>query len=118
MKKIISAALLAAAANYANAGTVLVVLSDQNQLNLKDGKVMQTGFFLNELMQPVQTFIAAGQTVVFATPSGKAPTADQKSNDVSFWSEHVIEFREVISGQNPQSAKAVAVAMLAKLKQS
>ncbi|MNG34705.1 hypothetical protein D3C84_1212640 [compost metagenome] len=32
------------------------------------------------------------------------------------WSENVIEDREVISGQNPQSAKAVAVAMLAKLK--
>lgn len=66
-EKTIIAVLLAAAANYANAGTVLVVLSDQAQLDLKDGKVMQTGFFLNELMQPVQTFIAAGQTVVFAT---------------------------------------------------
>jgi putative intracellular protease/amidase len=85
MKKTIIAALLAAAANFANAGTVLVVLSDQDQLNLKDGKVMQTGFFLNELMEPVQAFVEAGQTVVFATPSGKAPTADQKSNDANFW---------------------------------
>lgn len=85
MKKTIIAALLAAAANLAHAGTVLVVLSDQDQLNLKDGKVMQTGFFLNELMQPVQAFVEAGETVVFATPSGKAPTADQRSNDVKFW---------------------------------
>jgi co-chaperonin GroES (HSP10) len=85
VKKTIVAALLATAANYANAGTVLVVLSDQAQLDLEDGKVMQTGFFLNELMQPVQIFIEAGQTVVFATPGGEAPTADQKSNDVSFW---------------------------------
>jgi len=68
VKKTIIAALLTAAANYANAGTVLVVLSDQAQLDLKDGKVMQTGFFLNELMQPVQTFIAAGQTVIFCHP--------------------------------------------------
>jgi putative intracellular protease/amidase len=85
MKKTIIAALLAAAANFAHAGTVLVVLSDQDQLDLKDGKVMQTGFFINETMQPVQTFIEAGETVVFATPSGKAPTADQRSNDVKFW---------------------------------
>jgi putative intracellular protease/amidase len=85
MKKTIIAGLLAAAANLAHAGTVLVVLSDQDQLNLKDGKVMQTGFFLNEVMEPVQAFVDAGQTVVFATPSGKAPTADQKSNDVNFW---------------------------------
>lgn len=85
MKKIIMAGLLAAAASLANAGNVLVVLSDQDKLDLKDGKVMETGFFLNELMEPVQTFIAAGHTVVFATPSGKAPSADQKSDDVSFW---------------------------------
>ncbi|KQW87805.1 thiamine biosynthesis protein ThiJ [Massilia sp. Root418] len=85
MKKTILAGLLAAAANLATAGTVLVVVSDQDKLDLKDGKVMQTGFFLNELMEPVQAFIAAGHTVVFATPSGKAPSADQKSDDVNFW---------------------------------
>jgi putative intracellular protease/amidase len=85
MKKLIMAGLLAAAASFANAGNVLVVLSDQDKLDLKDGKVMETGFFLNELMEPVQTFIAAGHTVVFATPSGRAPSADQKSDDVNFW---------------------------------
>lgn len=85
MKKSIIAGLLAAAANLANAGTVLVVVSDLDKLDLKDGKVMQTGFFINELMEPVQAFIAAGHTVVFATPSGKASTADQKSDDVNFW---------------------------------
>jgi putative intracellular protease/amidase len=85
MKKTIIAGLLAATAHLANAGTVLVVVSDQNQLDLKDGKVLQTGFFINELMEPVQAFIAAGHTVVFATPSGKASVADQKSDDVNFW---------------------------------
>lgn len=85
MKKTIIAGLLAAVANFATAGTVLVVVSDQDKLDLKEGKVMQTGFFLNELMEPVQAFIAAGHTVVFATPSGKAPSADQKSDDVNFW---------------------------------
>lgn len=85
MKKTLIAGLLAAAANFANAGTVLVVVSDLDKLDLKDGKVMQTGFFINELMEPVQAFIAAGHTVVFATPSGKAPSADQKSDDVNFW---------------------------------
>ena len=85
MKKMMIAGLLAAAANFASAGTVLVVVSDQDKLDLKDGKVMQTGFFINELMEPVQAFIAAGHTVVFATPSGKASVADQKSDDVNFW---------------------------------
>lgn len=103
MKKIIMAGLLAAAAGFANAGNVLVVLSDQDKLDLKDGKVMETGFFLNELMEPVQTFIAAGHTVVFATPSGKAPSADQKSDDVNFW------------GGNEQ-ARQESKALLATLK--
>jgi putative intracellular protease/amidase len=85
MKKTIIAGLLAAAANVAHAGTVLVVVSDLDKLDLKDGKTMQTGFFINELMEPVQAFIAAGHTVVFATPSGKAPSADGKSDDVNFW---------------------------------
>jgi putative intracellular protease/amidase len=85
MRKMFIAGLLAAAASFANAGNVLVVLSDQDKLGLQQGKTMQTGFFINELMEPVQTFIAAGHTVVFATPSGKAPSADQKSDDVNFW---------------------------------
>lgn len=85
MKKTLIAGLLAAAAGVANAGTILVVVSDLDKLALKDGKVMQTGFFINELMEPVQAFIAAGHTVVFATPSGRAPSADQKSDDVNFW---------------------------------
>jgi putative intracellular protease/amidase len=103
MKKTLIAGLLAAATQFAHAGTVLVVLSDQDKLDLKDGKVMQTGFFLNELMEPVQTFIAAGHTVVFATPSGKAPSADQKSDDVNFW------------GGNEQ-ARQESKALLATLK--
>ena len=85
MKQTILAGLLAAAAGVANAGTVLIVTSDLDKLDLKDGKVMQTGFFINELMEPVQAFIAAGHTVVFATPSGKAPSADKQSDDVNFW---------------------------------
>lgn len=103
MKKTLIAGLLAAATQFAHAGTVLVVLSDQDKLDLKDGKVMQTGFFLNELMEPVQAFIASGHTVVFATPSGKAPSADQKSDDVNFW------------GGNEQ-ARQESKALLATLK--
>lgn len=103
MKKTIIAGLLATAANFANAGNVLVVVSDLDKLDLKDGKVMQSGFFLNELMEPVQAFIAAGHTVVFATPSGKAPSVDQKSDNVNFF------------GGN-EKARQESLALLATLK--
>ncbi|WP_237561441.1 hypothetical protein [Frateuria defendens] len=56
------------AAFGAHAGNVLVVLSDTDHLDLKDGKVYPTGFYLNELMQPVKLFLDAGHTVTFAPP--------------------------------------------------
>ncbi|MNC07913.1 Molecular chaperone Hsp31 and glyoxalase 3 [compost metagenome] len=69
----------------ANAGNVLVVLSDSATLDLKDGKVFATGFYLNELLQPVKMLLDAGHEVTFATPKGKAPTVDQTSIDKMYF---------------------------------
>lgn len=63
----------------AHAGNVLVVLSDSDHLDLKDGKVLETGFYLNELMQPVKALLDAGHQITFATPTGMAPTLDKSS---------------------------------------
>lgn len=41
------AAALGLSALSAHAASVLVVLSDSDHLDLKDGKVFQTGFYLN-----------------------------------------------------------------------
>ncbi|PZX32408.1 ThiJ/PfpI domain-containing protein [Cupriavidus phytorum] len=70
---------LSLAATAAHAGNVLVVLSDADRLDLKDGKVLPTGFYLNELMQPVKLLRDAGHQVTFATPTGKAPAVDAAS---------------------------------------
>lgn len=80
MKKLLLSSLLLSTLSFAHAAEVLVVLSDANQLELRDGKVFQTGFYLNELMQPVKKLLDAGHTVTFATPQGKAPTLDQSSD--------------------------------------
>lgn len=69
------------AAGAAHADNVLVVLSDSDHLDLRDGRVLQTGFYLNELMQPVQALREAGHTITFATPRGAAPTLDRSSVD-------------------------------------
>ena len=76
---LLATALLAAASGATQAANVLIVLSDANHLDLKDGKVYPTGFYLNELTQPVKMLIEAGHDVTFATPKGKAPTLDQSS---------------------------------------
>jgi putative intracellular protease/amidase len=76
---------LGLAATTACAGQVLVVLSDEDHLDLKDGKAMATGFYLNELMEPVKLLLDAGHKVTFATPNGKAPAVDASSIDVSYF---------------------------------
>ena len=81
LRPLAAAALLGLSALGAQAANVLVVLSDSDHLDLKDGKVFATGFYLNELMQPVKLLLDAGHQVTFATPRGDAPTVDASSVD-------------------------------------
>lgn len=84
--KVLAAALaLALPAAHADAAHVLVILSDADHLDLRDGRVFPTGFYLNELMQPVKRFLDAGHQVTFATPSGVAPTVDRGSLDPMYF---------------------------------
>lgn len=92
--KLLTTAALALSIGGAHAGNVLVVLSDADHLELKDGKVYQTGFYLNELMQPVKMLLDAGHEVTFATPEGKAPTLDQNSIDVMYFNGSAAALKE------------------------
>jgi putative intracellular protease/amidase len=84
-RKTIVAAAFGLAALSANAANVLVVLSDESQLALRDNRTFDTGFYANELMQPVKKLLDAGHTVTFATPLGKAPTVDRSSVDKMYF---------------------------------
>ncbi|SHH00783.1 type 1 glutamine amidotransferase domain-containing protein [Massilia sp. CF038] len=79
------AASLFAIGAAANAANVLVVLSDADHLDLKDGKVFATGFYLNELTQPLKLLLDAGHEVTFATPLGRAPAVDKSSIDAMYF---------------------------------
>lgn len=92
--RIALAMTLCTGAFNAQAGNVLVVLSDADHLDLKDGKVFATGFYLNELMQPVKLLLDAGHSVTFATPTGKAPTLDPSSNDKMYFNNDVAALQE------------------------
>jgi len=78
----------------AQASNVLIVLSDSDHLDLKDNNVFATGFYLNELMQPVKLLLDAGHTVTFATPTGKAPTLDKSSTDKMYFNDDVAALQE------------------------
>lgn len=93
MKKLAVATALILAAGTAQAGNVLVVLSDADHLQLKDAKVFPTGFYLNELMQPVKLLLEAGHRITFATPTGRAPTVDAKSVDPIYFGNDAAELR-------------------------
>lgn len=63
---------------------ILVVVSSEDKITLKDGIVHPTGFFLSEMMVPVQALVKAGYTPVFANPRGNTPAMDVIS-DSAFW---------------------------------
>lgn len=76
---------LLAFTSWTQAANVLVVLSDTDTLDLKEGKTFSTGFYLNEAMQPVKMLIDAGHQVTFTTPTGRAPTLDKGSINAMFF---------------------------------
>jgi len=94
MKKLTALAasvVLAGISGAAYADNVLVVLSDADHLDLKNGQVFSTGFYLNELLQPVKLLLDAGHRVTFATPGGKAPTLDRSSVDKMYFNNDAAE---------------------------
>lgn len=111
---------LGTAAFSAQAANVLVVLSDSDRLDLKDGKVFETGFYLNELMQPVKALLDAGHDVTFATPKGSAPTLDKSSVDKMHFGGDVAAMEEssaLLEKLNLSSREKSPVVSLARVEQ-
>lgn len=99
-KTILASGLLVASLG-AQAANVLVVMSDADHLDLKDGKVYPTGFYLNELMQPTKLLLDAGHSLTFATPSGLAPTMDVTSDAAQYFggdAASLAEHKALLSG--------------------
>lgn len=71
--------LLAGNALAAAKGEVLVLLSSETQLALKDRKQYTTGFYLNEFGVPADHLLKAGYELVLVTPKGNAPRVDENS---------------------------------------
>jgi len=69
----------------ASKGKVLVAMSSANSLNLKDGKVYKTGYYLNEFVVPYRKLIEAGYEPVITNPKGDLPVMDANSNNPMFF---------------------------------
>jgi putative intracellular protease/amidase len=69
----------------ARKGKVLVIVSSENTIPLKNGKIYQTGYFLNELTVPIKRLQEEGYAITFANPKGNSPAMDIHSDSASFF---------------------------------
>lgn len=60
-------------------GKVLFVASSNDMFELKDGRKVPMGFYLNELAVPAQAVADAGYEIVLVTPKGGQPVVDRHS---------------------------------------
>jgi putative intracellular protease/amidase len=96
-------------------GKILVVVSSETVLPLKDGKTYQTGYYLNELMVPAQKFVVAGYELVFANPKGNTPEVDPASVSPDYFGgdkgemEKALRFRAELTGLvHPQTLRQIS----------
>lgn len=87
--------LLAGQAAAAAKGEVLVLLSSENQLQLKDGKPYPTGYYLNEFGVPADQLLKAGYKLVLVTPKGNAPSVDERSIDPMYFGGDASEMQRI-----------------------
>ncbi|MDH0647788.1 type 1 glutamine amidotransferase domain-containing protein [Pseudomonas sp. GD03858] len=97
----LAGALLTGHAAAAAKGEVLVLLSSENQLQLKDGRPYPTGYYLNEFGVPADQLLKAGYQLVLVTPKGNAPSVDERSVDPMYFGGDATEMqriRELVEG--------------------
>jgi putative intracellular protease/amidase len=73
---------------------ILVVLSSENKITLKDGITHPTGYFLSELAVPLQAMMDAGYEPFFATPKGNAPTMDKISDSEMWFGGDIVKYKK------------------------
>lgn len=69
-----------AAPSLAATKKVLIVLSSEKSLTLKDGKTYATGFYMNELGVPLKALVDHGYEPVFSNPKGNTASMDVHSD--------------------------------------
>ncbi len=79
VKFLVAFSLIFSFAGHARTKKVLVVLSENQSLKLKENKSYQTGNYLNEFAIPLMTLIDAGFEPVYFTTTGKTPALDKDS---------------------------------------
>ena len=110
----IAAASLTNASAQQNKGKILVILSSETTLPWKDGKTFETGYYLNELVEPAMRFKDAGYELVIANPKGNTPQVAVDSINKTYFGDNddrlkaALQFQKTISGlDHPLTFKQV-----------
>jgi putative intracellular protease/amidase len=100
-------------------GKVLIVVSSENRLTLKNGNTYPTGYYLNELAVPAKHLVDAGYSLVFADPLGNQPSMDERSDNLKYFGGDQSKYAEIkkfynslTDLQHPHSLKEVISAGL------
>lgn len=80
--------------------TILVIASSADSITLKDGRQEPIGYYLNELVIPVQAALDAGYQMVLATPSGSKPIMDPASASASHFGGSEVALRKALDFAN------------------
>jgi putative intracellular protease/amidase len=84
-------------------GKVLIVGSSHNRFELKSGKRVPTGYYLNELAVPAQAIVDHGYEAVLVTPNGALPVVEQFSVNADYFggSESALQLALEFVATNP-----------------
>ncbi|MGZ3773333.1 MAG: type 1 glutamine amidotransferase domain-containing protein [Pseudobdellovibrionaceae bacterium] len=74
--------------------SILVILSSERQLELKNSNTYLTGYYLNELIVPVRKLIDNKFEIIFATPKGNIPSPDEHSLSKTYFDNDQVKFEE------------------------
>jgi putative intracellular protease/amidase len=76
-------------------GSILVIVSSENSMELQGGKIYKTGYFLNELTVPVKKLMQEGYSITFSNPQGNKPSMDIHSDSVDFFNKDVLKYKQI-----------------------
>ncbi len=82
-------------------GKILVVLSSETTLPLKGGKTFETGYYLNELVDPTMRFKDAGYELVFANPKGNIPQVAADSINKTYFGDSEERLKAAVEFRRP-----------------
>jgi putative intracellular protease/amidase len=97
--------------------TILVIASSVDSITLKDGRKEHAGYYLNELVIPMQAALDAGYQMVLATPNGKKPVMDPQSATAAHFGGSEVDLQKALDFVNTHPAMQSPLSLRMAIKE-